>query len=119
MMFKDLYTYWDSLSIQMQIAIAACIGTVADWLFDGDFSFKSFLRLTGSVVVSAAAAVAFVYFVPIMQESPEIVKIAVGGIVGNLTKTVLIRIKKMELKLNIKGSTLSSPPSGDVENREF
>lgn len=91
-----------------KIIWAATGGAFATWLIDGDYSLRGFAQLFGSLIIAAFMAIVAVYFIPSVDNAPEIVKIGISGVVGGFASDIFKRLTNAKLSAKIGGVDISS-----------
>jgi hypothetical protein len=100
------------MSATAKIVGAAGLGALANWLFEGEFSFKSFLRMLANMAISGAAAVIAIYFIDSLATAPDFIQWAIAGIVGSATGNILKRIETAHLSAKLPGGVLEIDSEG-------
>lgn len=103
------------MSATAKVAGAAIAGTLAAWLIEGEFTWRSLARLVGNVALSAAMAVIAMYFVLSFAHAPEVVQWALSGTIGALTMHVTRRLKGADVSIKI-GTVASLTSEGIPEH---
>ena len=104
----EIIVWEPEMSATVKIVTAAGIGAIANWLFEGDFTFRSFLRMLANIVISGAAAVIVIYFVDNLATAPDFIQWAIAGIVGSVTGNILKRIETLKLSAKVAGVEIES-----------
>lgn len=102
----------------MKIIGAATIGAFAQWLFGGLYTIKSFVQMLGIALIGGAAAVAVLYFIPVLREAPEFVQWAIAGIVGSSSRSFIKRIETFNASLKIGGVKIETNGETKDKNHE-
>ena len=98
----------EEMSATAKVLGAAGAGAFAKWLFSGRYTWRSFAQMLGTVAIGGAAAVAVLYFVPVLRDAPEFVQWAIAGIVGSSAGTMLERIETFHATVKIGGVELET-----------
>jgi hypothetical protein len=103
------------MSATVKIIIASGIGVFASWLIDGDYSLRSLARLGGNLILSAFAAIIFMFFVDSFGHAPEFVQWGGAGLIGGVTNEILRRMKRTDVTIKI-GSVVELTSEGLPQN---
>lgn len=96
------------MSATAKVLGAAGAGAFAKWLFNGEFTFRSLLKMLASMGIAGMAAVVVIYFIDNLAAAPEFVQWAIAGIVGSVTGTILDRIETIHLSAKVAGVEIES-----------
>ena len=105
----------EEMSATAKVLGAAGAGAFAKWLFSGQFTWRSFIQMLGTVLIGGAAAVAVLWFIPALREAPEAVQWAIAGIIGSSAGTLLERIETFHATVKIGPVELETEGNDEKE----
>ncbi len=107
--------WMEEMSATAKVLGAAGAGAFAKWLFSGQFTWRSFIQMLGTVLIGGAAAVAVLWFIPALREAPEAVQWAIAGIIGSSAGTLLERIETFHATVKIGPVEIESEGNDEKE----
>lgn len=96
------------MSATAKIVGAAGAGAFASWLLEGDYSWRGFLRLFGSLIIAGFMAIAFVYLAPFLNDANEVARVGVAGVIGGFANNIVRRISQADISAKIGGVGIES-----------